>query len=88
MRWWVYPQLGLFMVPSDEGMINNMQGSMYNACCAGECQEWLLTHVNSIEPAAIGYVPLFVEHCEAVAAEVDVTRRWLGRQEQRGLSHF
>ena len=29
---------------------------------------------------------LFVEHCEAVAAEVDVTRRWLGEQGRRGLS--
>ena len=27
-----------------------------------------------------GDVPLFVEHCEAVAAEVDVKRRWLGEQ--------
>jgi hypothetical protein len=25
-----------------------------------------------------GNVPLFVEHCEAVAAEIDVTRRWPG----------
>jgi hypothetical protein len=27
-----------------------------------------------------GDVPLFVEHCEAVAAEIDVKRRWLGEQ--------
>src|SRR5665811_2202277 len=27
-----------------------------------------------------GDVPLFVEHCEAVAAKVDVKRRWLGEQ--------
>jgi transposase len=33
-----------------------------------------------------GDVPLFVEHCEAVVAEVDVTRRWLGEQGRRGLS--
>jgi hypothetical protein len=32
-----------------------------------------------------GDVPLFVEHYEAVAAEIDVTRRWLGEQ-GRGLS--
>ena len=25
-------------------------------------------------------VPLFVEHCEAVAAEIDIKRRWLGEQ--------
>ena len=31
-------------------------------------------------------VPLFVEHCEAVAAEIDVKRRWLGEQVRRGLS--
>src|SRR6266540_7114417 len=31
-------------------------------------------------------VPLFVEHCEAVAAEIDVTRRWLGEQGRRELS--
>ena len=30
-----------------------------------------------------GYVPLFVEHCEAVAAEIDVRRHWLGEQERR-----
>jgi hypothetical protein len=35
-----------------------------------------------------GDVPLLVEHCEAVAAEVDVTRRWLGEQGRRGLSGF
>ena len=34
----------------------------------------------------IGDVPLFVEHCEAVAAEADVTRRWLDEQGRRGLS--
>ena len=27
-----------------------------------------------------GDAPLFVEHCEAVVAEVDVTQRWLGEQ--------
>ena len=31
-------------------------------------------------------VPLFVEHCEAVAAEIDIKRRWLGEQGRRGLS--
>jgi hypothetical protein len=31
----------------------------------------------------LGYVPRFVEHCEAVAAEIDVRRRWLGEQERR-----
>src|SRR4029077_18473893 len=30
-----------------------------------------------------GYVPLFVEHCEAVAAKIDVRRHWLGEQERR-----
>ena len=30
-------------------------------------------------------VPLFVEHCEAVAAEIDVKLRWLGEQARRGL---
>ena len=34
----------------------------------------------------IGDVPLFVEHCEAAAAEVDVTRRWLDQQGRRELS--
>src|ERR1700693_1519307 len=34
-------------------------------------------------PLRRGYVPLFVEHCEAVAAEIDVRRRWLGEQELR-----
>jgi hypothetical protein len=29
---------------------------------------------------AMGDVPLFVEHCEAVAAKVDVKRRWHGEQ--------
>src|SRR6516225_9396902 len=33
-----------------------------------------------------GDVPLFVEHCEAAAAEVDVTRRWLDEQGRRKLS--
>jgi len=33
-----------------------------------------------------GDVPLFVEHCEAAAAEVDVTRRWLDQQGRRELS--
>src|SRR4249919_282299 len=32
-----------------------------------------------------GDVPLFVEHCEAVAAKVEVTRRWLGEQGRREL---
>jgi hypothetical protein len=31
-------------------------------------------------------VPLFVEHCEAVAAEIDIKRRWLGEQGYRGSS--
>ena len=31
-------------------------------------------------------VPLFVEHCEAVAAEIDVKLRWLGEQARRGRS--
>ena len=31
-------------------------------------------------------VPLFVEHCEAVATEIDVKLRWLGEQVRRGLS--
>jgi hypothetical protein len=31
-------------------------------------------------------VPLFVEHCEAVATEIDVKLRWLGEQARRGLS--
>ena len=30
-----------------------------------------------------GDVPHFVEHCEAVAAEIDVKRRWLGEQGRR-----
>src|SRR5258706_9509302 len=34
----------------------------------------------------IGDVPLFVEHCEAAVAEVDVTRRWLDEQGRRELS--
>jgi hypothetical protein len=34
----------------------------------------------------IADVPLFVEHCEAVAAEIDVKLRWLGEQARRGLS--
>ena len=34
----------------------------------------------------MGDVPLFVEHCEAAAAEVDVTRRWLDQQGRRELS--
>jgi hypothetical protein len=29
-------------------------------------------------------VPLFVEHCEAVAAEIDMKRRWLGEQGHLG----
>jgi len=31
-------------------------------------------------------VPLFVEHCEAVAAAINVKLRWLGEQARRGLS--
>ena len=31
-------------------------------------------------------VPLCVEHCEAVAAEIDVKLRWLGEQARRGRS--
>jgi hypothetical protein len=31
-------------------------------------------------------VPLFVEHCEAVATEIGVKLRWLGGQARRGLS--
>ena len=31
----------------------------------------------------MGDVPHFVEHCEAVAAEIDVKRRWLGEQGRR-----
>src|SRR6202049_2286004 len=31
-------------------------------------------------------VPLFVEHCEAVATEIDVKLCWLGEQARRGLS--
>ena len=34
----------------------------------------------------LGDVPLFVEHCEAAVAEVDVTRRWLDEQGRRELS--
>ena len=34
----------------------------------------------------IADVPLFVEHCEAVAAEIDVKLRWLGEQARRELS--
>src|SRR3954454_3983804 len=34
----------------------------------------------------MGDVPLFVEHCEAVVAGVDVTRRWLDEQVRGGLS--
>jgi hypothetical protein len=30
-------------------------------------------------------VPLFVEHCEAVATAIDVKLRWLGEQARRGL---
>jgi hypothetical protein len=36
--------------------------------------------------ACFADVPLFVEHCEAVAAEIDVKLRWLGEQARRGLS--
>jgi hypothetical protein len=31
-------------------------------------------------------VPLFVEHCEGVATEIDVKLRWLGEQARHGLS--
>ena len=31
-------------------------------------------------------IPLFVEHCEAVAAGIDIKRRWLDEQGRRGLS--
>src|SRR5262249_19765956 len=52
--------------------------------------EWvILTTFRSIKSTAFcffGDVPQFVEHCEAVAAEVDVTRRWLDEQERRRLS--
>src|SRR5258705_12282187 len=34
----------------------------------------------------VGDVPLFVEHCEAAVAEVDVTRRWLNEQGRHELS--
>ena len=34
-------------------------------------------------PDGRGDVPHFVEHCEAVAAEIDVKRRWLGEQGRR-----
>ena len=37
---------------------------------------------------SLGDVPLFVEHCEAVTAVVDVTRRWVDEQERRDLSFF
>src|SRR3954451_14566469 len=30
--------------------------------------------------AAFGMSRLFVEHCEAVAAKINITRRWLGEQ--------
>jgi len=33
-----------------------------------------------------GDVPLFVEHCEAAVAEIDVRRRWLDEQGRRELS--
>ena len=36
--------------------------------------------------AFLADVPLFVEHCEAVAAEIDVKQRWLGEQARRGRS--
>jgi hypothetical protein len=44
------------------------------------------SHTVSVRCAVAEDVPLIVEHCEAVAAGVDVTRRWLGEQERRGLS--
>ena len=40
----------------------------------------------SIGATGYGDVPLFVEHCEAAVAEVDVTRRWLDEQGRRELS--
>ena len=49
--------------------------------------EWydntLRSRLNNQEEAD---VPLFVEHCEAVAAEIDVKLRWLGEQARRGPS--
>jgi len=52
----------------------------------------ILSHIGSLDREewakawSGGDVPFFVEHCEAVAAKIDVTRRWLGEQEHRGLS--
>jgi hypothetical protein len=43
-------------------------------------------YVYQFESAQRGDVPLFVEHCEAVGAEADVTRRRLDEQGRRGLS--
>jgi hypothetical protein len=38
---------------------------------------WNDTAAENTLAADDGYVPLFVEHCEAVAAEIDVRRHWL-----------
>jgi hypothetical protein len=46
--------------------------------------EWVIR--NSTAGTRQRDVPLFVEHCEAVAAEMDIKRRWLGEQGRRGLS--
>jgi hypothetical protein len=47
-----------------------------------------VTHGTSpcTEGGAEADVPFFVEHCEAVAAEIDVKQRWLGEQARRGRS--
>src|SRR5258708_29857072 len=45
----------------------------------------LFTTHNSLKLQG-GDVPLFVEHCEAAVAEVDVTRRWLDEQGRHELS--
>jgi hypothetical protein len=36
--------------------------------------------LNTRTSATTEDVPLFVEYCEAVAAEINVKRRWLGEQ--------
>src|SRR5271156_394852 len=41
---------------------------------------------NTASPGARRDVPLFVEHCEAVATAIDVKLRWLGEQARRGVS--
>ena len=48
-----------------------------------------LTESTTLQTGAVfrsADVPLFVEHCEGVAAEIDVKLRWLGEQARRGLS--